>query len=172
MSRMMGGRRYVPAVASHVRLHVKTIALTTLRRIADRAGAGKSGCARSSMLSRAYASNAAAKPICQKIKSHEPVWIFAPRSPVGENPPVKVSACGTTMSALKKYPFARASSGREPAMENWENNRAAVIRSVTNTIASRSGKNIFSAASGMPANGAIVIKATSTTATTVIANQV
>jgi hypothetical protein len=76
------------------------------------------------------------------------------------------------MSAVKKYPFARARSGREPAMENCENNRTAVIRSVTNTIASRSGKNIFSADSGMPANGAIVIKATSTTAATAMANQV
>lgn len=168
----MGGRRCVPAVASHVRPHVKTIALTALQRIADRAVAGESGCARLSMVSRAYASKAAAKPICQKIKSHEPVWIFAPRRPVGENPPVKVSACGTTMSALKKYPFARAKSGREPAMENCENNRTAIVRSVTNTIASKSGKNMFSARSGMPANGAIVMKATSATAATATADQV
>ena len=57
-------------------------------------------------------------------------------------------------------------------MENWENNSTAVIRSVTKTIASSSGKNMFSAASGMPANGAIPIKAPSTTAVTTMANQV
>ena len=169
---MMGGRRYVPAVASHVRPHVSAITPTTLQRTADCVLPGKSGCARLPMLSKAYASKAAEKPICQKIKSHEPVWIFAPRSPVGENAPVKVSACGTTMSAVKRYPFARARRGREPAMENCENNRTAVIRSVTKTIASRSGKNMFSAPSGMPANGAIIIKATSTTAATATADQV
>src|SRR4029077_12920068 len=117
VSRTRGGRRCVPAVASHVRLHVKTITPTTLQRIADCAGGGESGCARLSMVSKAYASKAAAKTIRQKIKSHEQVWICAPRSPVGENAPVKVSACGTTMTPLKKYPFARARSGREPAME-------------------------------------------------------
>jgi hypothetical protein len=57
-------------------------------------------------------------------------------------------------------------------MENWENNRIAVITSVTNTTASKSGKNMFSAAIGMPAIGAILKKATSTTAATATADQV
>src|ERR1700722_11714054 len=169
---MMGGTRYVPAVASHVRPHVKATILTTLKKITDCARPGKIGCARLLMVSRAYASKAAEKPICQKIKSHEPVWILAPRSPVGENAPVKVNPCGTIIDPVKKYPIARAKSGREPEMANCENNRAAVTRSVTKTIASRSGKNMFSATSGTPEKGAIPTKAASTNAATATANHV
>ena len=169
---MMGGRRYVPAVASHVRPHVNAITPTTLQRTADCARPGKIGCAGLETLSKAYASKAAENPTCQNIKSHEPDWIFAPRSPVGENAPLKVSACGTTMNAVKRYPFARARIGREPEIANCENNSTAVTRSVTKTIASRSGKKMFSVPNGILANGATIIKATNTIAATPAADQV
>ena len=69
------------------------------------------------------------------MKSHDPVWILAPRSPVGENAPEKVRAWGTTISAVKRYPFASTRSEREREMENCANSRTAVTRSVTKTIA-------------------------------------
>jgi len=79
---------------------------------------------------------------------------------------------GTTITPVKKYPVARASSGREPEIANCENSRTAVTRSVTKTIASSRGKNMFSAASGKPENGAIAINATTTTTATATADHV
>src|SRR5215469_11170248 len=133
----MGGKSVAPAVASHARPHTRTKTLATYQLIAFRVDVAKIGFERFSFLSTAYASSATAKPICQKIKSHDPVWMPAPRRPPGENAPAKVSACGMTISAVKRYPLASTKSGREREIENCANNRTAVIKSVTKTMASK-----------------------------------
>src|SRR5215472_13230770 len=56
-------------------------------------------------------------------------------------------------------------------MENKANNRTAVIKSVTKTMASKDGKNALSSANGRPANGTTVPNPTSTTTATTIAEQ-
>ena len=167
----MGGRSVAPAVASHVKPHTRPNTLATLQPIAGSAEVPEMGFARFSSLSNAYANRAAAKPRCQKIKSHDPVWIPAPRSPVGENAPEKVSACGMTISAVKRYPLASIKSEREREIENCANSRIEVIKSVTKTMASSDGKNALSSASGLPENGATAANAMSATAATAIADR-
>jgi len=56
--------------------------------------------------------------MCQKMKSHDPVWMFAPSNPVAVNAPAKVSACGMTINAVKRYPVASASKARVREIEN------------------------------------------------------
>src|SRR6516164_5058597 len=89
---MRGGRSSAPAVASHVRPTTRPHRLAALP-ITDSAGASETDRAGLSFLSTAYANSAAAKPACQKIKSHDPVWTPAPRSPVGENAPRNNDQC-------------------------------------------------------------------------------
>ena len=59
------------------------------------------------------------------------------------------------MSAVKRYPVASIESAREREIENCANSKTAVIRSVTKTIASSAGKNMFSAPSGLPEKKAL-----------------
>src|SRR3974377_765493 len=107
---MRTGRRLAPAVASHVSPTTRPHMVATLDPIADSADASEMYWDDLSSLRTAYTNSATAKPACQKIKSHDPVCALAPRSPVDENAPEKVSACGMTISAVKRYPFASANS--------------------------------------------------------------
>ncbi len=70
------------------------------------------------------------KPSFQNAYSQAVVWVPAPRSPVGENNPGKLSACATTMVAVKKYPLASTSNARERRIAYWANNSTAVIKSM------------------------------------------
>src|SRR5450432_3680265 len=126
-SEIMGGKNVAPAVESHVRPHIRPNKLATLQPIAGRVDASDIGLVRFSVLSAAYASRATAKPTCQKINSHDPVWMPAPRSPVGENAPENVSACGMTISAVKRYPLASVRSELEREIEYCANRRTEVI---------------------------------------------
>lgn len=110
--------------------------------------------------------------MCQKMNSHDPVSMFAPSRPIGENAPANVSACGMTIRAVKRYPVASASSAREREIENCAYSRVAVIRSLTNTMASNDGKNALSSASGLPAIGTTAANPASTTAVTASARRV
>ncbi len=171
LSRIMGGNSVTPAVANQVTLHTRPSIPATLQPIATSVETFEMDVVRLSSLSTEYANRPVAKPTCQKIKSHDPVWMPAPRSPVEENAPEKVSACGTTISAEKRYPFASAKSEREREIENWANSRTEVTKSETKTMASRDGKNALSCPSGLAENGATTPKATSATAATATANQ-
>jgi hypothetical protein len=170
-SRMIRGRYIAPVVASQVRPHTRAMTIATLQPIAGSVETFAIGLG-FSVLSNAYPSRPRAKPKCQKMNSHEPVWMFAPRSPVGENAPVNVSACGMTISAVKRYPTASAKRAREREIEYCANSRTAVIESEMKTIASRDGKNALSAVSGVPANGATAANATRAAPAAATADQV
>ena len=110
--------------------------------------------------------------MCQKMKSHDPVWMFAPSSPVGENAPANVNACGMTINAVNRYPVASASNAREREIENCAYSRTAVTRSLTNTMASSDGKNALSCVSGLSEIGTTAANPASTTAVTASAHRV
>src|SRR5262249_4853822 len=165
----MRGKSQVPAVASQVNMHTRPQTIATLQPIACRADASEMDTAYLSLLSTPYANRAIAKPTCQKMKSHDPVSIPAPKRPVGEKAPEKVSACGITINAVKKYPLASTKSAREREIQNCPNSRTDVTKSVTKTMASRDGKNALSCARGAPANGTATAKPTSTAVITAAA---
>ena len=95
----------------------------------------------------------------------------APKRPVGENAPLNVSAWGIRISAVNRYPLAKAKSAREPRIENCANSKAAVTSSVTKTMASKDGNSAFNSTSGRPANGAVTPNPASAAAATASADQ-
>jgi hypothetical protein len=110
--------------------------------------------------------------MCQKMNSHDPVWIPAPRRPFGVNDPEKVSACGITISAVNIYPLASASNDLEREMENCAKSRTAVTKSVIKTMASSDGKSALSRARGKPAKGNTTRNPSSAKPATLMAPQV
>src|SRR6476646_5754436 len=76
-----------------------------------------------------------------------------------------------TISAVNRYPLAKAKSAREPRIENCANSRAAVISSVTKTMASKDGNSAFNSTNGLPANGAVKPNPTSAATATARADQ-
>ena len=100
--RMIGGSIVAPAVESQVRTQTSPTTAAALHAIAGDTRAWESDAANHfSSAPRSHA-NPAEQPMCRTMNSHDPVWMFAPSSPVAENAPANVNACGMTINAVNR----------------------------------------------------------------------